>query len=138
MSSLELDFDQLVSECITCLKGERSFEQLARKLDVNKSTVYSWVHQKSRPHWDDFWQLLVINHQVPDESFGRGINLSSGVEFLQYFIEKYSLKEVIQASGLSRNGPLKITTQGDFSCAFEHEIAAIKKNVNTMGLINIS
>lgn len=108
---MDLDYNLLATEALTCLKKGRSLEQLARKLGVKRTTTYSWINHKSQPPWSALYSLILLNNDYPLKDRWKNYPLKTGYDLLEFFIDQSSFKEVAEASGLTVNG-LKKTIYG--------------------------
>jgi predicted transcriptional regulator len=106
------DYSLLVMESMFSLSKEWSLEQCARKLNVNKSSVYAWRNQRSKPTWSHFFKLLLLkNKSTMNITNWKGVPLHNGSLLIEKFVKDHTFDNVLVASGLTKNGLSKLISK---------------------------
>lgn len=99
------------------LRGQRSREAIARKLKVDKSTVYKWEKGVTKPSWRHLLSYIEINNLEDVKVIPKkwlNFDLSSSKTILSFLVQKYSKSEISEICGISQKS-VSLTLQNSVS-----------------------
>lgn len=99
-----MEYGSLVGQYFRTLRGQKSREHCARRLGMDKSTIYKWESGLSKPNWDHLFSFFNIE-KIEVESLllikWSGEDVSKSQNILQFFLRDCSINQISEIGGVS-------------------------------------